>query len=71
MIWLGITIGIVVMQVATLLIIYITGEKEDVCMIFSIFLFFPFIRLLQKIVVKIKDKKRKKKSTHQHEDKGE
>lgn len=71
MIWIGIVIGIVIMQLITLIVIYTSNENEDICMIFSIFLFFPFIRLLQKIVVKIKDNKRKKKLTHQHEGKGE
>lgn len=71
MIWLGIIIGIVVMQLVTLIVIYASNENDDVCVIFSIFLFLPFIRLLQKIVRKIKDSKRKKIQTHQHEDKGE
>ena len=71
MIWLGIIIGIVVMQLGTLIVIYVSNENDDVCMIFSIFLFFPFIILLQKIVIKIKDSKRKKRLTHQHEGKGE
>ena len=71
MLWLGIIIGIVVMQLATLVVIYASNENDDVCVIFSIFLFFPFIRLLQKIVRKIKNSKRKKRLTHQHEDKGE
>ena len=62
MIWIGIVIGIVIMQLVTLIVIYTSNENEDVCMIFSIFLFFPFIILLQKIVVKIKDNKRKKKT---------
>ena len=61
MIWIGIVIGIVIMQLVTLIVIYTSNENEDICMIFSIFLFFPFIRLLQKIVMKIKDNKRKKK----------
>ena len=62
MVWIGIVIGIVIMQLVTLIVIYTSNENEDVCMIFSIFLFFPFIILLQKIVVKIKDNKRKKKN---------
>ena len=61
MIWLGIVIGIVVMQFITLMIIYISHEDEVVSMVFSVFLFYPFILLLRKIVISIKDRKRKKK----------
>ena len=71
MIWIGIVIGIIVMQLVTLIVIYVSSENHDICVIFSIILFFPFIRLLQKIVGKIKDNKRKNRLTHQHEDKGE
>lgn len=61
MIWLGIVIGIVVMQLVTLMIICISHEDEVVSMVFSVFLFYPFILLLRKIVISIKDRKRKKK----------
>lgn len=72
MIWIGIVIGIIVMQLATLIAALITNEKEDVWCIFSIFIFYPFIKLLEKIVYKIKERTRKKKLkekqlTHQHE----
>ena len=37
MIWIGIVIGIVIMQLVTLIVIYTSNENEDVCMIFSIY----------------------------------
>lgn len=61
MIWLGIVIGVVIMQLLNLLIICVTQENEKICIIFSIFLFFPFILLLQRIIIKIKDRKKKKR----------
>lgn len=61
MILLGIVIGIIIMQILNLIIIYATKENEEICIIFSIFLFFPFILLLQRIIIKIKDRKRKKR----------
>lgn len=61
MIWIGIIIGIIVMQLASLIIAYATGENTEVWCIFSIFIFYPFIRLLQVVVDKIKRARRKKR----------
>lgn len=59
MIWLGIAVGVVIMQFATLIIIYISHENEVVSMIFSVFLFYSFILLIYKVVTCIKKKKQK------------
>ena len=61
MIWIGIIVGVVVMQLATLMIVYATGEDEDVVIIFSVFIFYPIIRLLQIIIDKIKRVRRRKR----------
>lgn len=59
MIWLGILIGIIAMQLATLIIAYVTRENENLIIIFSIFLFYPLIRLLQIIIQWSKNRNRK------------
>lgn len=61
MIWIGIIIGVVIMQLASLIIAYATGENTEAWCIFSIFIFYPFIRLLQIIVDKIKKARRNKR----------
>lgn len=59
MIWLGIVVGVVIMQLITLVIIYISHENEVVSMVFSVFLFYPFILLIHKITVCIKDREKR------------
>ena len=61
MIWIGIIIGVVIMQLASLIIAYATGENTEAWCIFSIFIFYPFIRLLQIMVDKIKKARRNKR----------
>lgn len=65
MIWLGIVIGIVVMQLATLIVAVVTNEREEIYLPFSIFVLFPVIKLLEKIIYKIKERKRQKKLKQQ------
>lgn len=57
MIWLGIAIGIFVMQLATFVIAWITQENENVLIPFSVFIFYPFVLLINKIVKTIKHKR--------------
>ena len=57
MIWLGIVIGIFVMQLATFIIIWATRENEYVVIPFSVFIFYPFVRLINLIIKTIKHKR--------------
>lgn len=60
MIWLGVIIGIVIMQIATLCVAYLTNENEDILIPFSVFIFYPIILLLQKAIQWFRKKKRRK-----------
>lgn len=60
MIWLGVIIGIVIMQIATLWVAYLTNENEDILIPFSVFIFYPIILLLQKAIQWFRKKKRRK-----------
>ena len=57
MIWLGIVIGIFIMQLATFIIIWATRENEYVVIPFSVFIFYPFVRLINLIIKTIKHKR--------------
>lgn len=67
-IWLAILLGIILMQLSTLIVAIITNENEDTVIIYSIFLLYPIILLVRaiyklkcKIKRKIKDKKQNQK----------
>ena len=82
MFWIGMIIGIFVMQLATFITCFVTQEKEDIVIPFSVFIFYPIVCLVNKIIRTIKHKRWVKRQleklnngnnqlTHQHEDKGE
>ena len=69
MIWLGIFIGIIVMQLANFILLIITKENEYILLPFSIFAFMPFVMIIRSIIGMIKNRKKRKlkQLTHQHE----
>lgn len=61
MIWLGMFIGIFIMQLATFIVVFVTQENEDVVIPFSVFIFYPFVLMINKSVKTIKHKRWVKK----------
>ena len=61
MIWLGIVIGIIVMQLMTYILAFITDENLDVVVPFSVFVFYLMMLPIYKLVRVIKRHKRKNK----------
>ena len=57
MIWIGIFIGILIMQLASFILLVITKENEYVLLPFSIFAFMPFIIITRCIIGMIKRRK--------------
>lgn len=60
MIWIGILIGIVVMQLSMLIMCWAFKENEEIVLPFSVFLFFPLVLLINKICYMCREKKRQK-----------
>ena len=73
MIWLGIFIGIIIMQLASFILLIITKENEYVLLPFSIFAFLPFVMIIRSIIGMIKNRKKRKlkQLNHKQENKGE
>lgn len=60
MILVGIVIGVAVMQLSILIISLVFNEKEEIVLPFSVFLFYPLVLLINKLVYLSRKEKRQR-----------
>lgn len=61
MIWIGILIGVAVMQLSMLIMCWVFEEKkEEIVWLFSVFLFYPLVLLINNLCYICREKKRQR-----------